>query len=70
MLVSAVEGDLAVVARTEKAVDRREDGSEVELPAALKETCSLIEKQLSVPPVYTYLLWTKTAALPVRSHGA
>ena len=70
MLVRTVEEDLAVVARAVEAVDRREDGSEIELPAALKEICNLVEKQLDMPPVDTYPLGTKTATFADRSHGA
>ena len=70
MLICAVEEDLAVVARAVEAVDRREDGSEIELPAALKEKCSLVEKQLRMPSVDAYLLGAKTAAFADRSHGA
>src|SRR5215472_1937409 len=69
MLVRAVEEDLAVVARAVEAVDRREDGSEIELPAALKEVCNLVEEQLGMPPVDAHLLGTKTAAFADRSHG-
>ena len=70
MLVCAVKKDLAAVARAVEAVDRREDGSEIELPAALKEICNLVEKQLCMSPVDTHLLGTKTASFADGSHGA
>src|SRR5262249_24441234 len=69
MLVRAVEENLAVVARAIEAVDRREDGSEIELPAALKEICNIVEEQLCMPPIDTYLLGAKTAAIANPSHG-
>ena len=70
MLVRAVEENLAVVARAIEAVDRREDGSEIELPAALKEICNIVEEQLCMPPIDTYLLGAKTAAIANPSQAA
>jgi hypothetical protein len=70
VLVCTVEEDLAVVARAVETANRREDRSEIELPAALKEICNLVEEQLGMPPIDTHLLGTKTAAFADRSHGA
>jgi hypothetical protein len=70
MLVRAVKKDLAAVSRAVETVDRRKDGSEIELPAALKEICNLVEEQLRMPPVDTHLLVAKTASFADDSHGA
>jgi hypothetical protein len=68
MLVRTVEEDLAIIARAVEAVNRREDGPEIELPAALKEICHFVEKKLGMPPVDVYLLGAKTSALADRCH--
>src|SRR6516165_7901855 len=69
MLVRAVKEDLAAVTRAIEGVNWREDGSEIELPAALKEICNLVEEQLGMPPVDAHLLRTKTTSFADRSDG-
>jgi hypothetical protein len=70
MLVRTVEEDLTIIARAVEAVNRREDGPEIELPAALEEICNLVEKKLGMPPVDVHLLGAKTSAFADRCYGA
>ena len=63
MRIGTVEDDLAAVAGRVEAVDRREHGADVELPAALEEVRDLVEEQRGVTPVDPDLLGADASAL-------
>ena len=68
MLIGAVEDDLAIVARAIEAVDRRMDGADVELPAALEEISDLVEQQPRMPAIHRHSLSAESTPFADRRY--